>query len=57
MYKADVNHQGTDTQMWFKYESDMQVTVYHTYGSVQYEYDHPHKAGQNLRLRQYILYR
>ena len=44
MYKADVNHQGTDTQMWFKYESDMQVTVYHTYGSVQYEYDHPHKA-------------
>ena len=44
MYKADVNHQGTDTQMWFKYESDMQVTVYHTYGSVQYEYAHPHKA-------------
>lgn len=45
-YKVNVNHQGQSTQMWFKYESDMTVTKVHTYGAVQYEYDHPHYAYQ-----------
>ena len=45
-YKVNVTHQGQSTQMWFKLESDMTVTKVHTYGSVQYEYAHPHRAYQ-----------
>lgn len=44
MYKANVTHQGTSTQMWFKYDSSMSVTAVHTYGDIQYEYAHPHAA-------------
>ena len=42
MFCANVNHQGVDTQMWFKFEADMKTEVKHTFGSYQYDYAHPH---------------
>ena len=41
MYSAEVNHNGEDMRMWFRLESDMVVSIGHTY-NYRYEEAHPH---------------
>jgi hypothetical protein len=43
-YQVNVSSNGNSVDLWLKDEPDLSITKRHTYGSIAYESEHPHKG-------------